>query len=89
MSTYNFLLGGLDVSARVAQVGIEWAQRLPDRLRDPSRQACSAKSPAQRRGRGYLGCRSDLYAIGAASWRGPGVRRSSGRAVARRLLNQP
>jgi phytoene dehydrogenase-like protein len=37
---------------------------------------------------GYATAVSDLYLIGAATWPGPGVSGSSGRAVARRLLNQ-
>jgi phytoene dehydrogenase-like protein len=36
---------------------------------------------------GYATVVPDLYLIGAASWPGPGVGGSSGRAVARRLLN--
>jgi phytoene dehydrogenase-like protein len=36
---------------------------------------------------GYATAVPDLYLIGAASWPGPGVGGSSGRAVARRLLN--
>ena len=36
---------------------------------------------------GYATVVPDLYPIGAASWPGPGVGGSSGRAVARRLLN--
>jgi len=36
---------------------------------------------------GYATVIPDLYLIGAASWPGPGVGGSSGRAVARRLLN--
>jgi len=38
---------------------------------------------------GYATVVPDLYLIGAASWPGPGVGGSSGRAVARRLLNSP
>jgi phytoene dehydrogenase-like protein len=37
---------------------------------------------------GYATDVPDLYLIGAASWPGPGVGGSSGRAVARRLLNR-
>ena len=36
---------------------------------------------------GYATVVPDLYLIGAATWPGPGVGGSSGRAVARRLLN--
>jgi phytoene dehydrogenase-like protein/dienelactone hydrolase len=38
---------------------------------------------------GYATAVPDLYLIGAASWPGPGVGGTSGRAVARRLLNRP
>ena len=37
---------------------------------------------------GYATAVPDLYLIGAATWPGPGVSGSSGRAVARRLLKQ-